>query len=253
MSRLAVFSIGIDQLEADEDSLLFAARDATEYFQFCLKRFDVGHGVCVTDGPESDILPTRNNILSALSSFFESCREAKLRRAILYFAGHGFEHNGKFVYCPWDFDENIASFSGVLLEQILELANNFNGSKLFIFDCCRSLFFPETEEFAVRNEFRVSRITLSYNDICWFACRSGETAMESGLMESDYGGLFTHHLATEIWKTRSSEETYAKVFEQVKLEVSAQAAELNQSQTPIAFGGDLSSFVFPSLSENEIA
>ena len=248
---IGVFAVGVNSLiKADGiHDLRFANQDALNFSREMKILFPVTTDSLLNDALDADVLPMRSTILAALKRFMDKLAVDGSGKAVFLFTGHGVQIEDDFVFCGRDYDPFIPGESGVRLADIFRLLRPFSGEKLIILDCCRSHFDSVSQEFVNENILPPFSVSASLNEVILFSSRSGQTSIETGGLESNYGGLFIHHLMTELRKKSGPYFCFGDSFQYIRQNVSEWAKEHNISQTPCSFGSDLSDFVIEYQNE----
>src|SRR5581483_7470290 len=124
----------------------------------------------------------RVNLLKSLRQFLVDTPSTEA--AIIYLAGHVCSFQGRYVFCPQDFDMHFPDATGLTLDLFNTLVERFNppGRRLFLFfDTCRTLLdtAPEGGELAPPN------CSLLYT------CKHGEDIVEIDGYSDFVRGLIT--------------------------------------------------------------
>ncbi|MGR5280360.1 caspase family protein [Photobacterium damselae] len=161
---------------------------------------------------------------SAIHDFCDKSKNADV--VLLYFAGHGVEHEGENYLIPCDFDhENSLSYDAPKLDDIYNLLSKANSSskKIFILDACRNDGDEDLLNLLTRSggigqgSIRVGQAkpsTMGDNTFIAFATAPGMKASDKG--RGGENGLYTECLIEAIsMYGMSIEELFRLVREKV--------------------------------------
>lgn len=68
-------------------------------------------------------------------------QKPKTAPMLIYFGGHGCSFQGKYIFCPQDFNQTVPDASGVTLELLTSLVQRFSSARrklVIVFDTCRN-------------------------------------------------------------------------------------------------------------------
>jgi hypothetical protein len=160
----------------------------------------------VLDGTKSDI----DNALQNMASLLKG-RQAV---AMIYFAGHGLQHNWDNYLIPIDFKirNNIdISSDAVNVKNVLDIFNKSNTRmNIVVLDACRDNPFGNK----LGSNRGLAQIDASVNTYIAFATAPGNVAQDGN--ENSGFGLFTGYLLKEIQKPAPIEDVFKRVRLQVR-------------------------------------
>lgn len=135
-----------DALSAHDDaiSIIQGALSATVLHAELESRSSEAKWELATPNDNSRLV--RAYILGRLTTFLTEASNSE--PAIMYFSGHGCSFQGKYIFCPQDFNQAIPDASGLTFDLLATLIQRSNPQKrrlILIFDTCRSLIDPAAE------------------------------------------------------------------------------------------------------------
>lgn len=230
--------VGIDQLNRDIsnknfDDLRYAATDAVAIKKMLVEKCHITETELLADTTESDICPTRSNILLTLSKYSDFPYSS--RPLIFFFAGHGVSIKDHFHICPSDYIDSIGSYTGLSLTTLLDVLSPRHSWSLIIFDCCRC----EIAKDIIR--FPDTKYTITDQISIIFACSKGQISIETEHNNSLFGGVFAHFFSNSISNSKRDYISIEEAFQNARNKTSfTSLTKYNEEQTPFVLGADLS-------------
>jgi hypothetical protein len=193
-NRYAIlFGVNDYSAESELPALDYAATDVERLRDILLQRgYKSEHIMTLTSKQQKETLPTRANIIRALSGFAETQQMTVDDSVMIVFAGHGFNLNGDSYLCPSDFKASSPATSSIrIAEMAATLADLPAGSKYMVLDACR-----EDSSQGNRREFnlisslksmRLKEDTSPQGIMFFSSCLAGQLSYEDPDLQ---GGVF---------------------------------------------------------------
>ncbi|WP_108811921.1 caspase family protein [Sphingorhabdus sp. Alg231-15] len=251
-----VFAVGIDSYFSSDGSqnmdtsLMFAAEDAVKFAQNSRQYLDSNIQYLISDVRDSDIRPSRNNILSGLQKL-GSTGKAHVP-GIFYFSGHGIDTEGVFSFCPTDYRPEIPSDSSISIQTVVDTYSEKYPWSLILIDACRIA--PEAG--IQQNKLNLmprTGFTVKDNLIIITACSHGQSALELSNVKTTKGSIFSIFFWDAVLDSLKNKQQLSvlELFTQIRDKVSIFTNEHfpDKPQVPCIYGPDYDRFHLISSSK----
>lgn len=160
---------------------------------------------------------SRAELLQAITRFGQNLREPKVRLALFYYAGHGFQQDWRNYLVPVDAKVQLAADVPAQTVDVSELLRQMNSARgrnyLVILDACRDDPFAGSYRPALKG---LSQFDAPVGSLLAYATAPGQTAFDGS---RGGNGLYTKHLVRELGVADSSvEDALKRVRLNVRLE-----------------------------------
>ncbi len=187
--RFAVL-VGIDRYAEDSRlaPLKYAANDMERLREILLQRgYDKENILALLTNDSNDAKPTREKVVGALNSFFESHPMSSEDSIMVVFAGHGFNSNGDSYLCPVDYQASSPEASSIRVGELANLlAENQAGEKYVVIDACRNETILDADrEFNLVSGLRKMRLrkeSKSQGIMFFSSCLAGQLSYEDSTL-----------------------------------------------------------------------
>ena len=161
--------VGIDDVPSGDDviSVMAGSLSATVLHAEFQSRCPDGKWRLLIPNDTTQI--TRGYLIEQLKRFLREL--PKSEGAMIYFAGHGCSYEGKYIFCPQDFREDVPDATGLTFELVSALVHRFRDKSvklIIVFDTCRT----QIDETAQVGE------AIPPNCSIVFTCAHGEPVIE---------------------------------------------------------------------------
>ncbi len=212
--------------------------------------YDPKRTLLLTDGCERDNLPTRNNIISCVSSLVRTAESAD---TILFaFSGHGMEEDGSSYLLPADARSGVLAETAISVRWIKERLGQASAiAKIMILDACHAgAMIGKSESGRMTQGFSSEITDLTEGFATFSSCKLNEASYE---WKEKQHGVFSYYLCEGLMGYADTDQdgtiTLSEANRYVTKQVKAWAFAHNLAQSPnlvYTVSGDISLVHVPS-------